>query len=401
MVSQFIPFRVPAFGAWGCVVSHVGHPGDRAAGPPAEILPELDRTASPGARHKGRHGPLRVQLHAAARRERSGFDPGPVSLRARARRLRRPLLLSDARPAGARCRRQRLAGRDRTADRPLPALFGRAGGFLGGALGHQLGPEDRRRGAGDPVRHAQEACRDRRGGRLRGPRPQVSDLGARTLPRAARGGHREGARAQEAVELPDSGGGAARSTGMMMGRDTGQGVAGGPARHIPVLGPSTLAFLAVRDGGVYIDGTFGAGGHTRAILSAADAQVIGIDRDRAAIANGFALVEQSAGRLTLVEDRFANLDEVARTFGHDAVDGIVLDVGVSSMQLDEAARGFSFRLDGPLDMRMGGPGPSAAEVVALASERDLAAIIATLGEERHARAVARTIVAARRAAPIS
>jgi len=187
---------------------------------------------------------------------------------------------------------------------------------------------------------------------------------------------------------------------MMMGRDTGQGVAGGPARHIPVLGPSTLAFLAVRDGGVYIDGTFGAGGHTRAILSAADAQVIGIDRDRAAIANGFALVEQSAGRLTLVEDRFANLDEVARTFGHDAVDGIVLDVGVSSMQLDEAARGFSFRLDGPLDMRMGGEGPSVADLIAAASERDLSVIIATLGEERRARAVARAIVIARRAAPI-
>ena len=91
----------------------------------------------------------------------------------------------------------------------------------------------------------------------------------------------------------------------------------------------------------------------------------------------------------------------ARKFGHEAVDGVVLDLGVSSMQLDQAARGFSFRLDGPLDMRMGSEGPSAADVVAKASERDLASIIVTLGEERHARAVARAIVAARKQAPIA
>ena len=137
------------------------------------------------------------------------------------------------------------------------------------------------------------------------------------------------------------------------------------------------------------------------ILAAADCNVIGIDRDQRAIAAGFDLVVAGAnGRLVLVEDRFSNLEGVARSCGYDAVDGVVLDVGVSSMQLDEAARGFSFRLDGPLDMRMGGAGPSAADVVQRASERDLAAIIATLGEERHARAVARAIVRARDATPI-
>jgi 16S rRNA (cytosine1402-N4)-methyltransferase len=188
---------------------------------------------------------------------------------------------------------------------------------------------------------------------------------------------------------------------MMMGSDGASAVAGGLARHVPVLLRPALEFLNVRDGGIYIDGTFGAGGYARAILAAAEARVIGIDRDRDAIAHGADLVQSSGGRLTLIEARFSELDEIAREFGHAAVDGIVLDLGVSSMQLDEAERGFSFRFDGPLDMRMSAEGPNAADVIAHASERDLAAIIATLGEERHARAVARAIVVARRQAPIT
>src|SRR6185437_8430636 len=129
-------------------------------------------------------------------------------------------------------------------------------------------------------------------------------------------------------------------------------------------------------------------GYSRAILDAADARVIAIDRDQSAVARGADLVEAAAGRLTLVEQRFS------------AVDGVVLDLGVSSMQLDEAERGFSFRQDGPLDMRMGPDGPSAADVVARASERDLADIIFQLGEERRSRAVARAIVKARAETPI-
>jgi 16S rRNA (cytosine1402-N4)-methyltransferase len=188
---------------------------------------------------------------------------------------------------------------------------------------------------------------------------------------------------------------------MTMGRDTEQGVAGGLARHIPVLGRTAVEFLNIRGDGVYVDGTFGAGGHTRLILETPGARVIAIDRDPTAIAARAELVQASGGRLTLVNDRFAALDQVARDSGADTVDGVLLDVGVSSMQLDDAARGFSFRLDGALDMRMGGEGASAADVVAHGSDRDLAAIIATLGEERHARAVARAIVAARRDAPIT
>jgi 16S rRNA (cytosine1402-N4)-methyltransferase len=188
---------------------------------------------------------------------------------------------------------------------------------------------------------------------------------------------------------------------MMAGRDSRLAVAGGPARHIPVLGRHAVEFLKVAAGGVYIDATFGGGGYAAEILAAANCTVIGIDRDRAAIARGADLARAFGGRLILVEDRFSNLRGVAERCRVAAVDGIVFDLGVSSMQLDEPARGFSFRADGPLDMRMGRQGPTAADVVAAASERDLAAIIAILGEERHARAVARAVVAARRRRPIT
>lgn len=173
------------------------------------------------------------------------------------------------------------------------------------------------------------------------------------------------------------------------------------APHIPVLGREAVGFLNVSGGGLYIDGTYGAGGYTRMILDAApNARVIGIDRDQSAVARGADLVQHAEGRLTLVEDRFSHLDDVARECGATEVDGIVLDIGVSSMQLDEAGRGFSFRFDGPLDMRMSADGPSAADVVATASEGDLADIIYRLGEERHSRAVARAIVKARAETPI-
>ncbi len=172
-------------------------------------------------------------------------------------------------------------------------------------------------------------------------------------------------------------------------------------RHIPVLGRQAIEMLGPRDGGIYVDATFGAGGYSRAILETTGTRVIGIDRDRSAIAGGFDLVDRSGGRLTLVEDRFSHLAEICAAQGVSLVDGVVMDVGVSSMQLDEADRGFSFRLGGPLDMRMSQQGPSAADVIARASEADLANIIYIFGEERHSRAVARAIVAARKEAPIA
>jgi len=160
---------------------------------------------------------------------------------------------------------------------------------------------------------------------------------------------------------------------------------GGPARHIPVLLAEVLEALAPRPGETVIDGTFGAGGYTRAILQAG-AAVIAIDRDPDAIAAGRALEPEFTGRLRLVQAPFSSLTEQA-----DAVDGVVLDIGVSSMQLDEAERGFSFRADGPLDMRMAQVGVSAADVVNTFKAGDLARIFGFLGEERHAGRIARMI----------
>jgi len=171
--------------------------------------------------------------------------------------------------------------------------------------------------------------------------------------------------------------------------------------HIPVLLNEVIDALAPRAGGVYVDGTFGAGGYTRAILAAADCRVIGIDRDPDAVERGRAQAAEFDGRLSVVHGRFGELDRALAELGIDAVDGVTLDLGVSSPQIDEAERGFSFRFDGPLDMRMERDGLSAADIVNTFDESDLADIIFRWGEERHSRRVARAIVAARAESPIT
>lgn len=180
----------------------------------------------------------------------------------------------------------------------------------------------------------------------------------------------------------------------------GIGGTGESSRHVPVLLAEVLAALAPADGEVVIDGTFGAGGYSRAILEAADTRILAIDRDPTAIAAGAAMVAEFAGRLSLVHDRFSGLDIVAAESGHAGVDAVVLDIGVSSMQIDEAGRGFSFRFDGPLDMRMGGEGESAADLVARLEETALANLIYTYGEERLSRPIAKAIVRERALEPI-
>ncbi|MSP81532.1 MAG: 16S rRNA (cytosine(1402)-N(4))-methyltransferase RsmH [Alphaproteobacteria bacterium] len=177
-------------------------------------------------------------------------------------------------------------------------------------------------------------------------------------------------------------------------------MAGADAGHVPVLLAEALATLVPHDDGRYVDATFGAGGYTRAILDAARCRVWAIDRDPAAIARGEIVAQAYPGRLTLLAGRFGAMDRLLAAAGIDLVDGIALDLGVSSPQIDDPARGFSFRLDGPLDMRMECQGPSAADVVNGAAEAELADIIGRLGEERRARAVARAIVRARGGSPI-
>ena len=175
------------------------------------------------------------------------------------------------------------------------------------------------------------------------------------------------------------------------------------AEHTPVLPDEVLAGLAVRAAGRYCDATFGRGGHTAAILGALgpDGRVFAIDRDPDAIRAG---QQRFAGepRLTLIRGSFGELEERVRAAGlAGELDGVLMDLGVSSPQLDEAGRGFSFMQDGPLDMRMDNEsGPSAAQWLARASERDIAAVLRTLGEERYSGRIARAIVAARGTAPI-
>jgi len=170
---------------------------------------------------------------------------------------------------------------------------------------------------------------------------------------------------------------------------------------VPVLLAEAIAALAPRDEGLYVDGTFGAGNYSRAILEAARCRVVALDRDPAAVARGGALASRYAGRLTVVEGRFGDLERILAGLGIVAVDGIALDLGFSSDQMDDASRGFSFRADGPLDMRMSREGVTAAELVNTLPEAALADLIYVYGEERHSRRVARAIVRARAKAPLT
>ena len=171
--------------------------------------------------------------------------------------------------------------------------------------------------------------------------------------------------------------------------------------HTPVLLSEVLTFLQPRSGAVYVDGTFGGGGTAQALLAAADCFVWGIDRDPDAIARGTRIAGEHDGRLALIEGRFGDIARLLAEKAVQAVDGVALDLGVSSPQIDTPERGFSFREDGPLDMRMENKGPSAADLVNQSEESELADLIHRLGEERRSRAVARAIVKARAEAPIT
>jgi 16S rRNA (cytosine1402-N4)-methyltransferase len=171
--------------------------------------------------------------------------------------------------------------------------------------------------------------------------------------------------------------------------------------HVPVMLPEVIRLMAPRVGGGYLDGTFGGGGYAAALLEAAHCTVWAIDRDPEAIARGAMLAARYPGRLHLLQGEFGDMLTLLARHGVTALDGVVLDLGVSSFQLDDPARGFSFRADGPLDMRMSRSGPTAADLVNALPERELADLLFELGEERASRRVARAIVAARSEAPIT
>ena len=179
-----------------------------------------------------------------------------------------------------------------------------------------------------------------------------------------------------------------------------QGPAAGPdapsRHHIPVLLEAVLGALAPRDGAFYIDGTFGEGGLSEALLESAACRVFAIDRDPDAIAKGEALARRYPGRLELVKGRFGAMKELIAPLSPPPIAGVALDLGLSSAQLDTPERGFSFRFDAPLDMRMSGEGETAADFLASLSESELARILALYGEERYARRVARAIAAERK-----
>ena len=169
------------------------------------------------------------------------------------------------------------------------------------------------------------------------------------------------------------------------------------AAHTPVLAAEVVEMLAVERNGLYVDGTFGAGGYTRALLEQGAGEVIAIDRDPNAIRDGAAMATQYPGRLKLVHSAFSKMQDAIAPC---SADGVALDLGVSSMQLDQAERGFSFMHNGPLDMRMSSDGPTAADLINSAEERTIADWLWRFGEERHSRRIARAIVAARRERPL-
>ncbi|BDW90108.1 16S rRNA (cytosine(1402)-N(4))-methyltransferase RsmH [Thalassospira tepidiphila] len=171
--------------------------------------------------------------------------------------------------------------------------------------------------------------------------------------------------------------------------------------HKPVLLREVLEALAPRDGEIMVDGTFGAGGYSRAILDSANCELYGIDRDPTAVATGKKLEAEYDGRFHMVEGCFGDMAKLVPAAGAPQVDGIVLDIGVSSMQLDQADRGFSFREDGPLDMRMSMSGPTAADFVNTAEEEDIANVVYRYGEERASRKVARKIIEMRAEEPFT
>src|SRR5262249_8550552 len=227
-------------------------------------------------------------------------------------------------------------------------------------------PPLRRRRPGHAAAGSRGARGHHRARSLRGSRPHVPDLGARAL---------QGAPRRVARACSNAGRDSAADAGRAPVSESRNSRSESTGVHVPVLLTEAIAALAPRDEGLYVDGTFGAGNYSRAILEAARCRVVALDRDPAAVKRGGALASQYAGRLTVVEGRFGDLEQILARLGIERVTGIALDLGFSSDQMDDAARGFSFRADGPLDMRMSSEGTTAADLINTLSEAALADLI--------------------------
>src|SRR3954451_240300 len=398
MLSQIIPCRVLAV--------HPSLAAFRASGDARlqGTLSGADRVLLSRGRSGGRLRSCRLALFEQARRQGPRFDPGAVPLGSHAGWVRRSLCPPLAGRGGTRLWWQRAVEGDRHLSRNASALLAGTRHLLDRADGHERDPQGRSGGADQFQRGGEGAYGDFLGCSLRRTGTQIPNLGAEPLPFAPRRGQSEVAHNAEANRHPIRGrcASAARSTGMNKGRSAAPpGAAGGPARHLPVLRERAIEALAVKPGGLYLDATFGAGGYTQAILATEETRVIALDRDPSAIAAGAAVVADFPGRLKLIQTRFGDLGEAAEAASLGAFDGIVLDIGVSSLQLDKAERGFSFRFDGPLDMRMEKSGRSAADLINEADEVHLADILFHYGEERLARKIARAIVSDRKSTPFT
>src|SRR5208337_4068297 len=357
------------------MISHIIPLTDREPLPPSPARPGKGSSRAGAAPF----GPFPLPLHPPVRRQGPDFDPGHVPPGSGEGRLRGRLRLSVARRSGARLRGPPASGRNRLAHRDDAGVLARQRRNGDGAHGDERDPAHGRGRPGVARRAAEGVARPARGSGVRRPGAQVPDLGALPLRRLSLGG------AQPAVALE----------GRAQRQFAGMSEA---SRHVPVLLAEVLKALQPREGALIVDATFGAGGYSRALLDRG-ASVVALDRDPWAVRAAAGLVASSGGRLRLVEARFGDLDAVARELGAEAVGGVVFDIGVSSMQLDEAERGFSLRLDAPLDMRMGGDGPTAADILRDADEEAIADILFHYGEERAARRIARAIVADRKRTP--
>src|SRR5579863_5966015 len=353
------------------MLSHVYPWADAADGGNFGGVERAPLAERPWASVGGRSGAVSVHLCEQGRPQGASISAGDLSRRSRWRALSRRRRVVLLQGAGARSLRPRPHGGSGKPPGDARAIQ-RGSREPGRAFRRHPRAAVRRRRANRTARKIYPIRRHHRGRRLCRAGQDLPDLGAAAFRRAPG----RLARPRPPPGAEGAGAGPAERAGMSGRRSDGRRAAGAAAGgHVPVLLAEMLAALAPQDGALYVDGTFGAGGYSEALLAAARCRVFAIDRDPEAVRRGAALVARHAGRLRLVEGCFGEMDRLVGVAEAAPVAGVALDLGVSSMQLDEPARGFSFRADGPLDMRMSASGTSAADLLATLGEAELSRLI--------------------------